>query len=65
VPALNTVNSTKTAQVGETLENIKPIIILVFNPLLKLHFCREEGETVFNMSMPVLVNRGCGSINAS
>jgi len=28
-------------------ENINPIISLVFNPVLKLHFCREEGETVF------------------
>ena len=28
-------------------ENIKPIIILVFYPVLKLNFCREEGEPVF------------------
>lgn len=81
MPALNTVNSTKTAQVGATLEILLSMVYHVpqqtagkiLNPLsvwylilfLNYVFVGKKVRLCFKMSMPVLVNPGCESINAS
>ena len=81
MPALNTVSSTKTAQVGATLEILFSMVYhiphqtagKILSPLsvwylilfLNYIFVGKKMRLCFKMSMPVLVNPGCGSINAS